>query len=199
MKMTYTIEMFERAVEPRFTYGEYVQWQGDNRWELIDGIAFDMSPAPSRLHQDVVLGVGRQLADKLEGGPGRVYLAPFDVRLPEADEDDDEIITVVQPDVSVICDASKLDRAGCRGAPDFILEVGSPRTAVRDRLQKRALYERHGVREYWIIDPDERELLVYRLDPATGLFGEPRRTEAKTRTAVAVFQDLAIDWRRVLF
>jgi len=82
--------MLKRAEEPRYTYGDYVQWQGDDRWELIDGIAFDMSPAPSRLHQDVVFGVGRQLADQVEGSPCSVYLAPFDVRLPEEDEADDK-------------------------------------------------------------------------------------------------------------
>ena len=189
--------MLKRAEEPRFTYGDYVQWQGDDRWELIDGIAFDMSPAPSRLHQDVVLGVGRQLADKLDDGPCRVYVAPFDVRLPETDEADDEITTVVQPDVSVICDRSKLDRAGCRGAPDFILEVGSPRTQVRDRLQKRDLYERHGMREYWVLDPDERDLLIHRLDGKSRLFKQAIQLKAKNRTAVACFDGLSIDWRRV--
>lgn len=189
--------MAQLASEPRFTYGDYRQWHGDDRWELIDGVAFDMSPAPSRVHQDVVGGVFRQLADALDDGPCRVYVAPFDVRLPEGDEADDEIMTVVQPDVSVICDPEKLDRAGCRGGPDFILEVGSPRTSARDRHQKRDLYERHGVREYWIVDPDSRSLVIHRLDPSSGQFAAAADGGARGKTDIGVLPGVTIHWGRV--
>lgn len=162
-----------RAQEPRFTYGDYVQWEGDERWELIDGSAVAMSPAPNRRHQDLVLEAAAQIREQVEA-PCRVYVAPFDVRLPKGGEADDEIDTVVQPDVSVICDPGKLDRAGCRGAPDWILEILSPATAARDQVQKRDLYERHGVREYWVVDPVEETVTLYSLDSATGRYREPR-------------------------
>ena len=149
---------------PRFTYGEYCFWAGDERWELIAGEAFNMSPAPSRRHQDVVGGLFTQIALWVRNGPCRVYAAPFDVRLPHGDETDAQIDTVVQPDISVICDARKLDDKGCRGAPDWIVEVISPHTAARDHILKRALYERHGVREYWMMDPQEQYIEVQRLE-----------------------------------
>ena len=88
----------------RFNYGDYVQWQGDERWELIDGEAFCMSPAPSRVHQEVVVSLVTQISAFLQGNKCRVYVAPFDVRLPHGDEPDSEVDTVVQPDVAVVCD-----------------------------------------------------------------------------------------------
>lgn len=147
---------------PRFTYGDYRRWHGDERWELIDGEARAMSPAPSRLHQQVLTRLAAQIVPALEDGPCEVYVAPFDVRLPRGDEPDDEIETVLQPDLSIICDPEKLDGAGCRGAPDWVIEVLSPATEARDRVHKRALYERHGVREVWLVDPEDRTVTVYR-------------------------------------
>ena len=191
--------MLEQPVQtdPRFTYGDYRQWQGDDRWELIGGEAFDMSPAPSRAHQEAVGGLFSQIRTFLEGHPCRVYVAPFDVRLPVGDEADDAIETVVQPDVSVICDASKLDDAGCRGAPDWIVEVLSPRTAVRDQVQKRDLYARHGVREYWIVHPQDRLLTVYRSAAGGSGFGAATVQEASGSTRSVVLPDLEVDWGRI--
>lgn len=101
---------------PHFTYGDYRRWQGDERWELIDGEAHAMSPAPSRLHQQVLTRLAAQIVTALEDGPCEVYVAPFDVRLPRGEEPDEEIDTVVQPDVSVICDPEKLDGRLPRGS-----------------------------------------------------------------------------------
>ena len=179
--------------DPRFTYGDYIQWTGDDRWELIDGAARMMSPAPGRWHQDVVLGIGAQARVQLRGGPCRAFVAPFDVRLPATDEDDAMVDTVVQPDVAVLCDTTKLDAAGARGAPEWIVEVLSPATTSHDRLTKRDLYELHGVREYWIVDPIERDLWIYRLK-ADGLYGEPETRIAEGRTAVDAVADLVVDW-----
>lgn len=182
---------------PLFTYGDYRQWQGDDRWELIDGEAFDMSPAPSRAHQQVVFRLANQIESVLGGYPCEVFVAPFDVRLPLGDEADDAIETVVQPDLSVICDGSKLDDAGCRGAPDWIVEVLSPRTAVRDQVQKRDLYGRHGVREYWIVHPEDRLLTIYRLAPDGSGFGAAVVQEAVGSTPSAVLPNLEVDWGRI--
>jgi Uma2 family endonuclease len=118
----------------RYTYADYRRWREDERWELIDGVAYDMTPAPSRTHQDVLGARHVQVRPHLAGGPCRVYLAPFEVRLPRLAESDDEVDTLVQPDLSVICDPAKLDDAGCRGAPDWVVEVLSPWTAAKDHV-----------------------------------------------------------------
>jgi len=181
----------------RYTYGDYVQWTGDERWELVDGQVFDMTPAPSRLHQQVVTGLVLQIGNHLRGHRCQVYVAPFDVRLPKGDEPDQQIDTVVQPDIVVICDPAKLDDAGCRGAPDWIVEVLSPRTSARDQELKRDLYARSGVREYWHLDPVSRELVRYRRDEGAGGFTEPGRGVAEGRIGTAVLADLEIDFDEV--
>jgi Uma2 family endonuclease len=174
--------MLDQLPDNYFTFRDYQKWEGDERYELIDGEAYAMSPAPSRRHQDVVFGLARQLADALEGGPCRVYLTPFDVRLPRATEADAEIDTVVKPDISVICDEKKLDDAGCRGAPDVIVEVISPATAARDRILKRDLYQLHGVGEYWLIDPEKRSLTIYRREAGNAGFEKPLESRAAGKT-----------------
>jgi Uma2 family endonuclease len=147
-----------------FTYEDYVQWGEDHRWELIDGTVFNMSPSPSRKHQKISMELAWQLRTFLKDKSCEVYAAPFDVRLPEHDEPDDEIKTVVQPDISVICDREKLDDKGCRGAPDLIIEIVSPFTARRDMKDKLFLYEHHGVKEYWIVHPEEKIIMQYKLE-----------------------------------
>ncbi len=176
----------------RFTYGDYCQWPDDERWELIDGKAYDMSPAPTRMHQKLVLEIGAQVYAQLRDKPCEVYVAPFDVRLPSADEVDARVDTVVQPDVAVICDPAKLDDAGCRGAPDWIVEVLSPGTAVKDQTKKRALYERHGVREYWLLHPTDRVLTIYRL--LDGAYRKPEVQALSGETPVGVLAGLVIRW-----
>jgi len=124
-----------------------------------------------------------------------VLPAPFDVRLPREDEADDEVETVVQPDISVVCDVAKLDERGCRGAPDLVVEVLSPSTAGRDHLTKRALYERHGVREYWLVHPIDRIVTVHRRrGEGEGKFGVPELFEARGVVPSVGFDGLAIDW-----
>jgi len=178
--------------EPRFTYGDYVQWNNDDRWELIDGVPYNMSPSPTRRHQGILLTLATQIRLFLEGKPCKVYVAPFDVRLPEASEPDEEVLTVVQPDIVVVCDPSKLDDKGCRGAPDFIVEIVSPSTSARDQVTKTALYERHGVKEYWLIHPIDN-LLTIRLLGTDGKYGAPLIREGKGRAAVSVLPGLDVD------
>ena len=139
--------------DAHFTYGDYRSWPEGERWELIDGTAWEMA-GPSRAHQAVVGQVFRKVADFLEGKPCQVYVSPLDVLLPAtADESDDEVATVVQPDVVVFCDPEKLTAAGARGAPDLAIEVLSPWNLRHDLDRKFRLYERVGVREYWVADP----------------------------------------------
>jgi len=140
----------------RYTYADYAQWNNGKRYELIDGTVFMMSPSPSPTHQEISGELFFQLRGFLEGKPCKVYSSPFDVRLNAAKKDD----TVVQPDILVVCDKTKIDDKGCNGAPDMIIEILSPSTASNDRVKKFNSYAAAGVREYWIVDPDEKSLHV---------------------------------------
>jgi Uma2 family endonuclease len=181
-----------RQLQPHYTYADYRQWPEDQRWELIDGVAYAMT-APARLHQDIVFELGRQIGNYLQGKTCKGYVAPFDVRLPHNNETDDSISTTVQPDISVICDPRKLDKLGCRGAPDWIIEVLSPSTALKDMNSKRSLYEQHGVKEYWIIHPEDRWIMVYLLN-AQANYGKPEIFGMDEPTGVQLFPDLQVDW-----
>jgi Uma2 family endonuclease len=155
----------------KFTYRQYLTWPDSERWELIEGQAWSMSPAPRRLHQEISWRVSNLLSTFLEGHPCKAYQAPFDVLLPAGDEDDEEVDSVVQPDVVVYCDRSKLTDAGARGAPDLAVEILSPSTSKKDLHEKFDLYQKHGVREYWVIDPGNVALQVWRLT-AIGKYDE---------------------------
>lgn len=148
------------AKRERFTFADCLIWDDDERIEIINGEAFMMA-TPSRIHQGICFEIGRQLGNYLEGKQCKVYPAPFGVRLFEQDGDSPENVdTVVEPDISVVCDRSKLDEHGCKGAPDLIVEVLSPSTQRHDQLVKLNLYQRAGVREYWIVDPENRTVRV---------------------------------------
>jgi Uma2 family endonuclease len=178
--------------EKHYTYADYLQWPDDARYELIDGEALLMSPAPLVEHQEVAGEVYYQLRNQLDGQPCRPYIAPVDVRLPRADEADAAIDTVVQPDVLVVCDPHKIDRRGVRGAPDWVLEVLSPSTAAHDQIAKRRTYERAGVREYWLVHPGDRTLTVYVLE--NGQYGRPEIYELKDATPIGVLPGVSIAW-----
>ena len=178
--------------EKHYTYADYLQWPDETRYELIDGEAFLMSPAPLVEHQEIAGEVFRQLANQLDGKPCRPYIAPVDVRLPRKDEADAAIDTVVQPDILVVCDPRKIDRRGVRGAPDWVLEVLSPSTAAHDQIAKRRTYERAGVREYWLVHPGDRTLTVYLLD--NGQYGRPEIYELKDATPIGVLPGVSIAW-----
>ena len=177
----------------RFTYADYLTWPEEERWEIIDGEAFAMSPAPGRRHQLLSGELFRQLANYLKGKPCQVFAAPFDVRLSERTGlTDEKIVTVVQPDIIVVCDKSKLDEQGCNGAPDFIIEISSPSTSKNDLTKKFDLYQRHGVREYWIIHPAEQTLLVYKTEE-DGAYGKPDRYAWDGKVSVPLLGELEID------
>jgi len=186
----------KRKSENRFTYGDYLNWPDEERWELIDGIAYNMSPAPLRRHQKISMELGRQIANFLVDNPCDVYIAPFDVRLNEANEDDENIMTVVQPDIVVICDHDKLDDAGCRGAPDLIIEILSPSTTSKDMKIKLALYEKHGVKEYWIVHPVDNIILVFKLGK-NKMYGKPEVYTAEDKIKTAILDGLEIDLDKV--
>ena len=137
------------AGKGRYTFADVLTWPDDERAELIDGEVILMAPAPSRGHQGISVELIRQFANYLEGKKCKAYHAPFDVRLFEKDGDTPEDVdTVVEPDITIVRDPSKLDDRGCKGAPDMVVEILSPSTQRHDRLVKLGLYQRAGVREY---------------------------------------------------
>ena len=148
------------AKKARYTFADCLTWGEDERIEIIDGEAIMMAP-PSSRHQEISGALFAQLYNYLEGKQCRVYAAPFAVRLFEQDGDaPEDVDTMVEPDLSVICDRNKIDKKGCKGAPDLVIEILSPSTQRHDRLVKLGLYQRAGVREYWIVDTENRTVQI---------------------------------------
>ena len=150
--------------EKQWTYADMLTWSEEERVELVYGQPHMMAP-PSRRHQEISGALYLQLGSFLKDKKCRVYHAPFGVRLFEREGDSpSQVDTLVEPDLTVVCDPDKLDDAGCKGAPDLIIEIISPSTQRHDRLVKYNLYQRAGVREYWIVDPASRTVSVYTLE-----------------------------------
>lgn len=151
-------------LEKRYTLADALAWDGPERIELIYGSPFMMAP-PVRAHQEALTALMGQLYDYLKGKKCKVYAAPFAVRLFEQNGDyPEDVDTMVEPDISVVCDPGKLDDIGCKGAPDLVMEILSPTTQRHDKFTKFNLYQQAGVREYWIIDPVSRSVQVFVLD-----------------------------------
>lgn len=183
----------------RWTYADYLTWPDDERWEIIEGVAYPwngiqaMSSGPGKLHQTVSFEIARQLGNYLKGRNYRAFAAPFDVRFAEASgQSDNYVETVVQPDLLVVCDISKLDEKGCIGAPDLIIEISSVATGKRDLTTKFDLYQRYGVKEYWIIHPAEQTLLVFKLG-VDGVYGAADRYAGDDKVPVTLLGELVID------
>ncbi len=157
--------MGKSAKKKKYTYAEYLSWDDDGRRELIEGVVYDMSPAPRTTHQEILTEILVQMHNQLGGKKCRAFPAPFDVRLTwHADIPEGDILNVVQPDITVVCDPKKIDERGCIGVPDLLVEILSPSTAAKDLKEKLSLYEKYGVKEYWIVHPEEKILMVYKLD-----------------------------------
>ena len=180
----------------KFTYRDYLGWPDGERWELIHGHAYNMTPAPSRRHQELSVELLRQFANFLLDKPCKVFGAPFDVRLPDKDEADADIQTVVQPDILIVCDESKLDDRGCKGSPDLVVEIMSPATARKDLKEKFRMYEEKGVREYWVVEPSAKTVMVFRRSEE-GVFGRPEVYSEEDMLTVGIFDGLAVDLGRV--
>ena len=186
------------AEKARYTFADCLAWGEDERVELMDGESVLTAP-PSRVHQEISGEIFRQLANFLEGKRCRVYAAPFAVRLFERDGDrPEDVDTVVEPDISVVCGRNKLDRYGCRGAPDMVIEILSPSTARHDRLIKLNLYQWAGVREYWIVSPEEQTAQVFLLRDGLLLPHEvyDRTAVAKVTTLDGCFVELEKVFKR---
>ncbi|MDO5104955.1 Uma2 family endonuclease [Capnocytophaga sp.] len=143
-----------------YTYADYLLWKFEERVELLKGKIFKMSPAPSLRHQKISMNLSGLLWQFFKGKKCQLFSAPFDVRLPKKNEKGDQIHTVVQPDLCVICDENKLDERGCIGAPDLIIEILSPGNSKKEMKNKFELYQESGVEEYWIVNPTDENILV---------------------------------------
>ena len=182
----------------RYTYADYLTWLDDKRRELINGFIHLMS-GPIRRHGRISMKLSSWINTFIEKKKGKchVYLAPFDVRLPKNNEtEDDKIYNVVQPDICVICDLSKLDDKGCIGAPDLIVEVLSPSTLKNDWVYKFNLYEIAGVKEYWIVDPKEKTVNVFLLQP-NGKYDSGTVYKCKQKAPVHIFEGLEINLKKL--
>ena len=146
----------------KYSYADYLTWTGEKRFELIYGKAWSMSPAPTPRHQRVVAILTSEIYIFLKGKPCEVFPSPFDVRfVKEKDQQEQDIFITLQPDLSVICDKSKIDDKGCLGSPDLIVEILSPSTGYKDETQKLSIYEEYKVKEYWIINPDRKIIQIF--------------------------------------
>jgi len=185
-------------VNKRYTYADYLTWADNKVRELIDGFIKMMSPAPGVKHQEInvnlIANIHRII--KKNRGSCKVFTAPFDVRLPKNGEKDDEkIYNVVQPDICVVCDLSKIDKRGCIGAPDLVVEIQSFSTAKYDLTEKFNLYEASGVREYWVVFPYDEGIEVFLLQP-DGKYDQGTKYE-RGKIPVHIFDGHEIDFAEI--
>lgn len=182
----------EQPIEKKYTYADLLEMDDGERYEIIFGDLYMMS-SPMTAHQAVFRELFLKIGNYLEGKPCKIFSAPFDVRLFERKIDSpNNVDTVVQPDIMVVCDKKKIDNKGCKGAPDWIIEILSPSSRRYDKITKRKLYEQAGVREYWIVDPDYHYVDVYVLNDKEIL--EPKEEYSEKDIAkCTVLPELTID------
>lgn len=180
-----------------YTYADYLLWQFEERLELIKGKIFKMSPAPNTRHQVISTNLQGHLFIYLREQPCKLFSAPFDVRLFDSKKSalaNRDIYTVVQPDLCVVCDVTKLDEKGCLGAPDLVIEILSPGNSQKEMYNKFLLYQECGIREYWLVDSDRRAVLSYVLNETGTYVGLP---PAVRTLQSAIFPDLKIDLDKI--
>ncbi len=181
----------------QYTYADYLTWQFSERIELVFGYIRQMA-APNRKHQNLSGNLYGPIWNYFKNHPCKAYAAPFDVRLPRKHKTTNaDIVTVIQPDICVICDPAKLDDAGCIGAPDWVIEILSKGNTRKEMREKFALYEEAGVREYWVVQPEYDNILVYVLNEAGHYDAKPTWLATDEDAAPAIFPDLKIDLNEV--
>jgi len=176
--------------EQKYSYADYLTWDERERWEILGGIPH-MQAAPSRIHQEILMELSRQISNYLIDKPCKVYPAPFCVRL-DIEKDDKDVKNVVEPDITIICDSSKLDEKGCKGSPDMIIEIISPSTGKKDRFIKFNMYENAGIKVYWLVEPDQKLVSIFTLQ-YNGRYGRPEMYSDEDKIKVSIFPDLEID------
>ncbi|EHQ89802.1 Uma2 family endonuclease [Desulfosporosinus youngiae] len=180
----------------KYTYADYLTWPEGERWEIIDGVPH-MQAAPSTVHQEILMEISRQIANHLKDRSCKVYPAPFCVRLTKGDEiSNEDIKKVVEPDITIVCDKSKVDEKGCNGAPDMIIEIISPSSVKTDRIIKFNMYEKVGVKEYWIVEPEVKIVSVFVLQE-NGRYGRQEVYSEEDQITLNIIPDLTIDLKPV--
>ncbi|HHY26386.1 MAG TPA: Uma2 family endonuclease [Desulfitobacterium dehalogenans] len=177
--------------DKKYTYTDYLTWPDNERWEIYEGVP-SLQSAPTWQHQAIARELLTQFNVLLKGNSCQVFAAPFDLRLPEGNQKDEETTFVVQPDLLVICDKKGLKGTGYYGTPTLIIEISSPATARNDKVLKFNHYERAGVREYWIVEPEGKFISVFTLQE-NGRFGRPEVYTEASKVQVTVFPDLFVD------
>jgi len=171
-------------------------WEKNDRWEIIEGCAYNMSPAPSTFHQRILRELAFIFCTFFKEKTCEVFIAPFDVRLTTGSNKDEDIDTVVQPDLCVICDPAKLDARGCLGTPDLIVEITSPSTIGKDMKEKLLLYEKHGVKEYWIMHPEAGVVELFSANNKRK-YSKPTVFTQTDRIEDKLFPGLAVDLAQI--
>jgi Uma2 family endonuclease len=193
----------------QYSYSDYLMWQFDERLELLKGYINRMSPAPNRNHQHISSNLHGQLWNLLKNRSCNLYTAPFDVRLPISEDlaiskkyknkakqlPDGKMMTVVQPDISVICDEDKLDERGCVGAPDLVIEILSPGNTNREMKDKFEIYQEAGVKEYWIVEPNDQFILIYSLQKGKYIGSKPYTIEDVITSTI--IPDFSLDVKEI--
>lgn len=180
-----------------YTYADIENLPANERWELIDGLSYNMTPPPARVHQRISGELFFRIRNYLQGKTCEVYTAPFGVWFVENEQDVHNAKNYVEPDITIICDKNKLTDKGCVGAPDMIIEILSPSTAAKDMNKKMSLYEHSGVKEYWVVHPTDFIVMVFRL--VDGKYSRPKvySPEEDSNVRVGIFEDLVIDLKEI--
>lgn len=178
--------------ERKYNYADYLTWPEGERWEIIDGVPY-MQAAPTWQHQAISVELTSQFNTYLKGKPCRVFAAPFDLCIPDYNENDEEISNIIsQPDIVVVCDESKLRKTGYFGIPTLVIEISSPSTTRRDKVLKFNKFEKVGVNEYWIVEPEGKFISVFALQE-NKRYGRPEIYTDENKIQVSGFPDLVID------
>lgn len=175
----------------RYSYEDYIRWPEDEKWELIEGIPY-MQAAPSWQHQAITFEIGRQFGNYLLDKSCRVFTAPFDLVLVNDEDKDNNLENVVQPDILVVCNKNGLKGTGYFGVPDLIVEVCSPSTIRNDKVLKFNKYEKFGVKEYWIVEPEGKFISVFTLQQDSR-YGRPEIYTEADKVKVSVLENLEVD------
>jgi Uma2 family endonuclease len=192
--MSQITDFSQLDLKKQYTYADYLTWTFDDRIELIKGWIYKMSPAPRRRHQAVSGNLSFEMKKYFNTCNCQIYEAPFDVRLKKNKGSDSQVNTVVQPDISIFCDLSKLDDRGAIDAPDMVVEITSDSTMKKDYNEKFNLYEENGVQEYWIANPDSKSIEIFtKVEDKFESIGVFNVNDGATEVSSVLFPDLQVD------
>ncbi len=185
-----------RKTDSFYKYSDYLKWDDEIRREIIDGKIYLMVPAPTFHHQDISMCLSNLIYEFLKGKDCKVVASPIDVVLVEEDEGEKDSRNVVQPDIIVVCDEEKITHKGIVGAPDICIEILSPHTSAKDKKEKFYLYEKYGVKEYWLVHPDDKTVTIFKLDEA-GSYGRPEVYADDDKFDCTLLKGLSIDLTQI--